>query len=96
MFVGVTIINAHTQLLRTVWHVRLRPDADVRQHVRRRRKRKRDKAAKHAEEEDAAAASGGAATEQSQVEASTSGRGDVEASDEIAPWQACFAVMATS
>ncbi|KAK9805414.1 hypothetical protein WJX73_002742 [Symbiochloris irregularis] len=69
---------------------RVRPDADVRQHVRRRRKRKRDKDAKAGDSVlpaagDAAMIDPNSAEARSGAEASTSA--DVEAGDEIAPWQ---------
>lgn len=71
---------------------RVRPEADVKQHMRRRRKRKREKAAKQAEVDALVDAHMPQIAEESEaairssMDASTSGA-DVEATDEIAPWQ---------
>ena len=67
--------------------LRVRPEADVKQHVRRRRKRKREKAAKQAEIDSLGQQAGTAeAASRTELIASTSST-DVDATDEIAPWQ---------
>lgn len=65
---------------------RVRPDADVKQHIRRRRKRKRDKEAKSAAEMVTPEQDPNSAEARSGAEAGISGQ-DAEAGDEIAPWQ---------